>query len=140
MGILNSAWLLLHSNQQLDGAFHWGSQVLYKEAARHEFWSQLEQVRARAVHGRGTENCVGTPKSPKFDGTATWSVFRRQFKALAEHKCWTRQNKFTYLITALQGRNTDVLNGIPKGATYEEYFRSWRIVSENTLSPHIVAN
>jgi hypothetical protein len=28
--------------------------------------------------------------------------------------------KFTYLITALKGRATDGLHGVPKGATYEE--------------------
>jgi hypothetical protein len=28
--------------------------------------------------------------------------------------------KSTYMITALQGRATDVLHGVPKGATYEK--------------------
>jgi hypothetical protein len=47
-------------------------------------------------------------------------VFRRQFETVAEHNCWTRQEKSTYLITTLQGRATDVLHGIPKGRIFEE--------------------
>jgi hypothetical protein len=47
-------------------------------------------------------------------------VFRRQFETAAHHNCWTRQEKSIYLITALQGRSTDVLHGVSKGATYEE--------------------
>jgi hypothetical protein len=43
-----------------------------------------------------------------------------QFETLAEHNCSTRQEKSTYLITALQGRATDVLHGVPKGATFEK--------------------
>jgi hypothetical protein len=45
---------------------------------------------------------------------------RRQFETVAEHNCWTRQEKSTYLITSLQSWATDVLHGIPKSATYEE--------------------
>jgi hypothetical protein len=47
-------------------------------------------------------------------------VFRHQFETVAQHNCWTSQIKSTYLITALQGRATDVLHGVPKGATYEK--------------------
>jgi hypothetical protein len=47
-------------------------------------------------------------------------MFWRQFKTVAEHNCWKRQEKSTYLITALQGRATDVLHGVLKGATCEE--------------------
>jgi hypothetical protein len=47
-------------------------------------------------------------------------MFRRQFEIAAEHKYLTRLEKCTYLITAMQGRATDVLNGVPRGATYED--------------------
>jgi hypothetical protein len=47
-------------------------------------------------------------------------VFQRQIETVAEHNCWTRQGKYTYLITALQGRAADVLHGIPTSTTYEE--------------------
>jgi hypothetical protein len=86
------------------------------EAARHEFQFQLEQVSARTVHGRGTEYRVAL----KFDGTATWEVFSPQFETVAKHNGWTRQEKSTHLITALQGRATDVLHGIPIGVTFEQ--------------------
>jgi hypothetical protein len=39
---------------------------------------------------------------------------------MAEHNCWTCQEKSTYIITALQGRTTDLLHEVPKGATYED--------------------
>jgi hypothetical protein len=47
------------------------------------------------------------------------AVFRRQFKTVAEHNYWTRQEKSTYFITGLQARAIDVLHEFPKGATYE---------------------
>jgi hypothetical protein len=50
----------------------------------------------------------------------SWTVFRRQFEAVAEHNYLERLENSTYLITALQGRNTGVLHEVPKGATCEE--------------------
>jgi hypothetical protein len=47
-------------------------------------------------------------------------VSRRQFETILQHNYWTRQLNSTYLITALQGRDTDVFHEVPKGATYEE--------------------
>jgi hypothetical protein len=47
-------------------------------------------------------------------------VFRHQFETAAEHNGWTLQEKSTHLITAFQGRATDVLHVIAKGETYEE--------------------
>jgi hypothetical protein len=63
---------------------------------------------------------MASAKPPKFDGIAAWTVFWRKFEIVAEHNCWTHQEKFTYLITALQGLATDMLHGIPKGVTNEE--------------------
>jgi hypothetical protein len=53
------------------------------EAIRREFQIQLKEVWARAERGRGTG--VGAAKPPKFDRTTSWAVFRRHFKAAAEH-------------------------------------------------------
>jgi hypothetical protein len=58
------------------------------------------------------------------DGTTSWSVFRHQFETVAEHNGWTPKEKSTYLITALEGRATDALHGISKGATYEEILQA----------------
>jgi hypothetical protein len=80
----------------------------------------LKEAEARTEQGRGTGIDAGAAKPLKVDGTISWAVFRRQFEAVAEHNCWTRQEKSTYIITALQGRATDVIHGVPKGATYEE--------------------
>jgi hypothetical protein len=90
------------------------------EATRREIESQLEEVVARAERGRGTGACTHAAKQPKFDGTTSWAVFCRQFETAAEHNCWTRQEKSTYFITAMQCRATDVLHGIPRCATYED--------------------
>jgi hypothetical protein len=86
------------------------------EAARREFQSQLEQIRAWIVHGRGIQSCASSVKPPKCDGTSSWTVFRRQFETIAEHNCWMSQKKSTHLIIALQSQATDVLHGIPKRA------------------------
>jgi type VI protein secretion system component Hcp len=94
------------------------------ETIRREFQTQLKEVEAGAECGRGTGTGMGAPKSPKFDGTTSWAVFQRQFDTLAEHNCCMCQEKSTYLITALQGRDTDVLHGVPKGATYEGTFKA----------------
>ncbi|KAJ4427040.1 hypothetical protein ANN_26839 [Periplaneta americana] len=32
-------------------------------------------------------------KTPKFDGTTSWAIFRRQFEAIAEHNGWTPAEK-----------------------------------------------
>jgi hypothetical protein len=90
------------------------------EAAKCEFQSQLEEVDARIERRRRTGACASAAQPPKFDGTTSWALFRRQFETVAEHNCWAPQEKSTYLITALQGRAADVLHGIPINTTYEE--------------------
>jgi hypothetical protein len=94
------------------------------EAVRRELNTRLEEAKEMAGHTRGTGNgtCAVTP--PKFDGTTSWSVFRHQFETVVEHNGWTPKEKSTYLITALEGRATDMLHGIPKGATYEEILQA----------------
>jgi hypothetical protein len=63
-------------------------------AARREFQTQLEEVEVGAEPGRGTG--TGAMKPPKFDGTTSWAVFRRQFETIVEHNCWTtRRNPHT---------------------------------------------
>jgi hypothetical protein len=63
------------------------------EATRLEFQSQLEEVMARAERGRGTGACANAAQPPKFHGTTSWALFRRQSETVAEHNCWTRQEK-----------------------------------------------
>jgi hypothetical protein len=46
------------------------------------------------------------------NGSASWSVFRRQFETIAEHKQRSHLEKSTYLVTALKSRTADVLCGI----------------------------
>jgi hypothetical protein len=84
----------------------------------------LEEVEAKAEGGRGTGNDASMAKPPQFDGTTSWAVFWHQFEIVVEHNCWTRQEKSTYLIIALQSQATNVLHSIPKGATYEETLKA----------------
>jgi hypothetical protein len=78
-------------------------------------------------------------KPPKFDGTTSWTVFRRQFETVAEHSCWTRLEKFTHFITALQGRATELLHGVPKGANYEETLDAPEDASETSTLPPLIS-
>jgi hypothetical protein len=52
-----------------------------------------------AKRGRGPVTGTGAAKQRKFDRTTSWAMFRRQFKTVAEHNCWTCLEKYTYLIT-----------------------------------------
>jgi hypothetical protein len=90
------------------------------EAARCEFRARLEVVEAKAKGGRGPGVYASMAQPPIFEGTTSWSVFRRQFETVAEHNHWLQQEKSTYLITALRGQAADVLHGIPINATYQK--------------------
>jgi hypothetical protein len=81
---------------------------------------KMAEVEALVERGRGKGTGAGAAKLPEFNGTTSWAVFRRQPETVAEYNCWTRLEISTYFITPLQGRATDVLHGVPKGATYEE--------------------
>jgi hypothetical protein len=73
-------------------------------------------VEIQAEHKTGTGKNVGAAKPLKFNGTTSWAMFQCQFKTAAKHNCWTRQEKSTSLITALQGQATGMLHGVPKEA------------------------
>jgi hypothetical protein len=90
------------------------------EATRHEFQAQLKEVYIWAKHGRATGTGASVAMPPKFDRITSWAVFWCQFENIAEHNCCTCQDNSTYLITVLQGRATNVLHGVTKGATCEE--------------------
>jgi hypothetical protein len=59
-------------------------------------------------------------EKPEFDWWAFWAVFRSQFEAVEEHYNWAPLVRDTHLRVTTQGRASDVLRGVPKGATYEE--------------------
>jgi hypothetical protein len=68
--------------------------VAKNEATRLEFQTQMKGVDAETERRRGTGTGMGAAKPPEFDGTSS-SLFRRQFETVAEHNCWTRQEKST---------------------------------------------
>jgi hypothetical protein len=101
------------------------------EVTRHDFQTQLkEEVQARTERGKGTY--TGTANPPKFHGTTSLAAFQRQFKTVAEHNCCTRLEKCTYLII-LQGRPTNMIYGVPKGATFEETLKTLEALCRNQL-------
>jgi hypothetical protein len=60
------------------------------ETTRREFQTKLKEILARDERGRGTGTDEGAAKYPKFHGTASWVVFRRQFETVTEQSCWMR--------------------------------------------------
>jgi hypothetical protein len=86
---------------------------------KYELQGRLEAVETKTELGNTpTVGAIAAPP-PTFDGTTSWSVFQRQFEIVAEQNRWTNREKSTYLITALKGREADVLPGIPTNTTYE---------------------
>ncbi|XP_069693859.1 adventurous-gliding motility protein Z-like [Periplaneta americana] len=59
-------------------------------------------------------------KTPKFDGTTSWAIFRRQFEATAAHNGWKPAEKTTQLLTALQGQASEILHSVPEDGTAAE--------------------
>uniref|UniRef100_A0A6P7FEM3 Uncharacterized protein LOC114329531 isoform X2 n=1 Tax=Diabrotica virgifera virgifera TaxID=50390 RepID=A0A6P7FEM3_DIAVI len=54
-------------------------------------------------------------KLPPFDGKSSWSIYLRQFEAIATDNHWTEQEKAVSLTAALRGDAADILRSIPKG-------------------------
>jgi hypothetical protein len=79
----------------------------------------LETVETRTEWGNAPRVGASEAPSPTFNGTTSWSVFRRQIEIIAEHTIWWNQENSTYLITTLKGQAADVLTGIPTNTTYK---------------------
>jgi hypothetical protein len=78
------------------------------EETKHELQARLEAAETRTEPGTPVAG-TSTVQPPTFNRNTTWSVFRRQFEIVAEHKRWLDRQKSTYLITALKGWAADVL-------------------------------
>jgi hypothetical protein len=68
-----------------------------------ELETRIAEVEARAEPGVGgsTGKGTGRAKPPKFDGSTSWAMYRRQFETVAYHNRWTPREA-TYLIAALR--------------------------------------
>lgn len=60
-------------------------------------------------------------KSPTFDGTTSFSVFKLQFETVAEKNNWSNKDKAVALIVALKGSAADVLQALPESGQREGY-------------------
>jgi hypothetical protein len=63
------------------------------EATTRKFQVMLEAVEARTKQGRGPGICANIVQLPKFNETASSTVFRRQFETVAERTHWSHQDK-----------------------------------------------
>jgi hypothetical protein len=110
------------------------------EATRHKVQTKLKEVEAWTE--RGAYQRIGTgpgaTNSPKFDGSTSRAVFRRQFETVAEHNCWTSLERATYLIAAFQVRVSTCYTEPRKERPMRKPLRRWRItLGTSTWPPHI---
>jgi hypothetical protein len=87
----------------LNGHTMWAADTVERSWSPDRAW---KRDRNRCGHGEATQ--------------VRQDYIMCQFETIAEHNCWTRLEKSTYLFTALRGQATDMLHKVPKGATYEE--------------------
>jgi hypothetical protein len=92
------------------------------EATRREFETQLALVQARSKCGGGGKAGVSAVvvKTPKFDRSTSWTVFRRQFEAATDHNGLGARRKAMHLLAIMQGQAADILHSVPAGGTYED--------------------
>uniref|UniRef100_A0A2C9LW08 SAP domain-containing protein n=1 Tax=Biomphalaria glabrata TaxID=6526 RepID=A0A2C9LW08_BIOGL len=58
-------------------------------------------------------------KPPVFDGSVSWSIYRRQFEAATKVNKWgSEEEKATALVLALRGKASEVLQSIPNQQDY----------------------
>ncbi|KAJ4428949.1 hypothetical protein ANN_25945 [Periplaneta americana] len=76
------------------------------------------QAREKTDNRRGTR--YYNVKTPKFDGTTSWTIFRRQFETIAEHNGWTPAEKTNQLLAGLQGQASEILHSVPEDGTSAE--------------------
>ncbi|XP_018576721.1 golgin subfamily A member 6-like protein 22 [Anoplophora glabripennis] len=57
---------------------------------------------------------AGSPiKPPTYDGTTSWTMYRRQFDAAADANGWDNQEKATALVISLRGAALELLQTMP---------------------------
>lgn len=77
---------------------------------------QLSTTLAQAPARPGGEK----GKTPKFDGTRSWSVFLAQFESAAVDGNWSVEEKGRRLLRALEGQAADLVQTLPVG-DYQNY-------------------
>jgi hypothetical protein len=92
------------------------------EATQRDLETHLAalETRTRRAGGSSAGTNADKVKPPKFDGSTSWVVFRRQFDAAAIHNDWTPREKAGHLLSVLQGQAADVLHSVPAEESYED--------------------
>ncbi|XP_055871211.1 uncharacterized protein LOC129923598 [Biomphalaria glabrata] len=81
--------------------------------------SMLPEVLVKINTGSMLPEGLVKMKPPVFDGSVSWSVYRRQFEAAAKVNKWgSEEEKATALVLALRGKASEVLQSIPNQQDY----------------------
>jgi hypothetical protein len=59
-------------------------------------------------------------KVQRFDGCMSWTMFCRQFAAVAKHDNWSHQEKATHPFAIVQAKAADILHIISAEVTYKD--------------------
>jgi hypothetical protein len=86
---------------------------------------EIDQLKSSRGTG-GSENATSTNrvKPPEFNGTVSWSVYKRQFEAAAEANRWTTEEKATALILSLRGQASELLQTVSDQQDYSTLVRA----------------
>lgn len=88
---------------------------------------ELGKVKGTKVN-LGSSEATGKVKPPIFDGTVSWTVYKRQFEAAAKVNNWrTNEEKATGLMLALRGKATELLQIVSDQQDYEALVRTMEL-------------
>ncbi|KAH9524397.1 hypothetical protein Btru_054422 [Bulinus truncatus] len=90
---------------------------------------EISGIREELNKARGsqvvTQTTLSKIRPPIFDGTISWSVYKRQFEAAVNVNGWTRdEDKATALVLALRGKAAELLHTISDPGRYDAVVRA----------------
>jgi len=81
---------------------------------------RVTEVERRNNTSSGSIGGAPNIKAPRFDGTSSWTVFLRQFEAVAIHNGWSQEDKAAHLVASLLPPAADVLYGLSAPYAYSD--------------------
>ena len=83
----------------------------------HELKVEFDSVRRQVGSVRFVPDAISKIKTPSFDGTTSFNVFKIQFETLAKRNGWNNREKAFQLVLALKGSAAEVLEILPSSST-----------------------
>ena len=100
--------------------------------------SDLEKQVQSSCRSQGGVQSVEHTKTPTFDGTVSWSVYKAQFEIAARKNNWqTNQQKAENLIFALKGEALQLIEFIVDKEDYDTIVKAFETRFGNQNSPEI---